>query len=112
MHKPESFLENDTLKTLWDFEIPMDHRILVRKPDLVLINKKRGALSFSEFCCFCGSQRENKKSEKIHKYLDLARKLKKTNQWNMQVTVIPIVVGVPWPANERKQIGLHFALEK
>ena len=33
-----------------------------------------------------------KESEKINKYLDLARDLKKL--WNMKVTVMPIVVGV------------------
>ena len=35
-----------------------------------------------------------KQSEKIHKYLDFARELKKKKLWNMSVTVIPIVVGV------------------
>ena len=34
-----------------------------------------------------------KESEKTKKYLDLARELKK-KMWNMQVTVIPIVVSV------------------
>ena len=33
-----------------------------------------------------------KECEKKDKYLDLARELKK--QWNMQVTIIPIVIGV------------------
>ena len=32
-----------------------------------------------------------KESEKISKYLDLARELKK--MWNMKMTVIPIVIG-------------------
>ena len=32
-----------------------------------------------------------KESEKIDKYLDLARELKKL--WNMKVMVIPIIVG-------------------
>ena len=30
MHKPESVLENETLKILWDFEIQKDHQI---RPD-------------------------------------------------------------------------------
>ena len=34
-----------------------------------------------------------KESEKEDNYLDLARKLKK--QWNMKVTIIPIVIGAP-----------------
>ena len=41
MHKPESIQENETHKILRDFEIETDHRILARRPDLVLINKKK-----------------------------------------------------------------------
>ena len=41
MHKPESVLENETHKILWDFEIQTDHLIPTRKPDLVQINKKK-----------------------------------------------------------------------
>ena len=41
MHKPESVLENETHKILWDFEIKTDHLIPARRPDLVFINKKK-----------------------------------------------------------------------
>ena len=41
MHKPESVLENETFKILWDFEIQTDHLIPTRKSDLVIINKKK-----------------------------------------------------------------------
>ena len=40
-HKPESILENETHKLLWDFEIQTDHLILARRLDLVIINKKK-----------------------------------------------------------------------
>ena len=36
MHYPESTLENET-----DFEIQTDHLISARRPDLVIVNKKR-----------------------------------------------------------------------
>ena len=39
MLKPESGLENETKKILWNFEIETDHHIPVRGPNLVLINK-------------------------------------------------------------------------
>ena len=45
-----------------DFAVPMDHRVKISE------------------------------NEKINKYLDLARGLKKL--WNMKVTVIPIVVSI------------------
>ena len=41
MDNPESVLENETCKILWDFEIQMDHLISARWPDLMIVNKKR-----------------------------------------------------------------------
>ena len=41
MHKPESILESETYKIVWDFDTLTDHRIPSRKPDLVLITKKK-----------------------------------------------------------------------
>ena len=41
MHNPESVLEKETHKILWDFEIPMDLLFSARKSDLVIVNKKR-----------------------------------------------------------------------
>ena len=40
MHNPDSVLENETHKILWDFEIQTDHPIPVGRPSLVLIDKK------------------------------------------------------------------------
>ena len=45
MHNPESFQENETYKLLWDFEVQTAHQILVRRPDLVIVNKKKNLLS-------------------------------------------------------------------
>ena len=41
MHNPESVLENEMQKHLWDFEIQTDQLISVRWPDLVIVNKKK-----------------------------------------------------------------------
>ena len=38
MHNPESVLENETNKFLWDFEIQTDHLISARRPYLVVVN--------------------------------------------------------------------------
>ena len=40
MHNPPTVLENNTHKHQWDFDIYTDHRISVRRPDLIIINKK------------------------------------------------------------------------
>ena len=41
IHKPESVLENEMYKILWDFETQTNLSILVRRPDLLLINKEK-----------------------------------------------------------------------
>ena len=41
MHNPASVRENDTHKLLWDFNIQTYQLIPARKPDLIIINKKR-----------------------------------------------------------------------
>ena len=40
MHNPESILESEMHKLLWDFEIQKDHLISARRPDLEIVNKK------------------------------------------------------------------------
>ena len=41
LHNPTPVQENDTHKLLWDFDIHTDHRISARRPDIIIINKKR-----------------------------------------------------------------------
>ena len=77
MHYPESVLEYETHKLLWDFEIQTDHLISVRRPDLVIIKKER-TCRIVEFAVPADHRVKSKDSEKKDKYLDLARELKKT----------------------------------
>ena len=41
MHKPEPVQENEKHNILWGFEMQTVHLIPFRKPDLLLINKKK-----------------------------------------------------------------------
>ena len=41
MLNPESAMENEMHKLFWDFEIQTDNLISARRPDLVIINKKK-----------------------------------------------------------------------
>ena len=41
MHNQTSVLENDTHELLWDFDMQTDHLISARRPNLILINKKK-----------------------------------------------------------------------
>ena len=44
-------LANDTHKLLWDFDIDTDHLISTRRPDIIIINKKKEE-NFQN-CRFC-----------------------------------------------------------
>ena len=41
IHNPAPVIENDSHKLLWDFNIQTNHLIPTRRPDLIIINKKR-----------------------------------------------------------------------
>ena len=49
MDNPESSLENEMHKLLWDFEIQMDHLISAKRLDLVIINKKKRTCRIVDF---------------------------------------------------------------
>ena len=90
MHNPASVLENNTHKLLWDFDIHTDHLISAKRPDLIIINKKKRTCKIVNFAVPADHRIKLKECEK-KKYLELGRELKKL--WNMQVTIIPIVIG-------------------
>ena len=71
MLEPESVLENVMYTILSDFEIQMVHPVSARRPDLFLINKKMSTCHSVDFAI------KMKEIEKIDRYLDLARELKK-----------------------------------
>ena len=88
-HNPASVLENEMYKLFWDFEIPKDHQISTRRPDFILIKKKRKKRTcrIVDFAVLVDPRVKLKELEKRDTYLDLARELK--NLWNMKVTIIP-----------------------
>ena len=82
MHKPESVLENETHKFLWDFEIHTDRRISARPLDLVIIDKKKRTWGIVDFAILADDWVKLKEKEKRDKYLDLARELKNCGTGN------------------------------
>ena len=91
MHNPAPVLEKDTHKFQWDFDIHTDHLISAGRPDLIIINKKKRTCKIVDFAVPADHRVKLKECEKKDKYIDLARELKKL--WNMQVTIISIVIG-------------------
>ena len=83
---------NSTHKLLWHFDIHMDHLISARRPDLIIINKKKKKTNCKivDFAVLADHRIKLKESEKKGKYHELARELKKL--WNMKVTIILIVI--------------------
>ena len=49
MHNPAPVLENNTHKLLWDFDIQTDHQISARRPDLIVIDKKKRTCKIVDF---------------------------------------------------------------
>ena len=76
---------------MWDCSIQTYHVIEARRPDLVLVDKKRGTCKIIDFAIPGDSRIEEKEKEKVEKYQDLRRELQKI--WNVRVKVIPLVVG-------------------
>ena len=87
-HKPESVVENENCKILWDFNIQTDHVIEARRPDMIVVDKVKKTCTIIDFAIPYNIRVNNKLSEK---YQDLARELRKS--WNMKVKVIPIIIG-------------------
>ena len=78
-----------THKLLWDFNIQTDNLISARRPDLIIINKKRSC-RIVDFAVPVDHRINLKECAKKDMYLDLVKKLKKL--WNMNITIVPIVI--------------------
>ena len=74
-HEPESVLENEDHKILWDFSIQIDHVIEARRPDLVVVDKNR-TCKIIDFAV-PGDRRIEEKENEIEKYQDLRKELQK-----------------------------------
>ena len=92
MHNPESIIENETHKLLWDFEIQTYHPISARWPDRVIVIKEKRTCRILNLAVTTNQVPTSiLKSEERDKYVDLAWEQKKI--WSMKVTVIPIIFG-------------------
>ena len=78
MLNPAPVRENNTYKLLWDFDIHTDHLISARRPDLIIINKKKRTCKIVDFAVLADHRIKLKEFDKKVKYLDLAKELKKT----------------------------------
>ena len=76
MHKPEFVQKNEMHKIFFDLEVQTDHQISARRPNLVLINKKKTCY-IVEFDVTADHKMKIKESEKTNKPLNFGREQKK-----------------------------------
>ena len=74
-HKSESVLVHKTYKILWGSEIQTDHLIPAKRPDLVIINKKKKKKTCRIVNFAVPTDHMVKKRKNREKYLDLTREL-------------------------------------
>ena len=72
MQNPAPVLENDIHKLLWDSDIKTGHLISARRPDLIIINKKKRICKIVDFAVSADHKIKLKECEKKDKYLDIA----------------------------------------
>ena len=77
-HEPESALEIQGYKILWDFSIQTGHVIETRRLDFVVVDKRR-TCKIIDFAVLGDSRIEEKQKEKIEKYQHLRREYQKIN---------------------------------
>ena len=86
MQNSVAVLENETHKLLWDFNIQTDCQILARRPNLIIINKKRELEKLRNLLSQLTTE-ENRKNVK--------RRISTTTLlWNMKMKFLPIIIGV------------------
>ena len=79
-------------KILWDYDTKIYHLVSARKPDRVIINKKRRVNKIVDFSVPARLTVKLKEIKKEISTLTLPENWK--TLWNMKVTIIPVVIGV------------------
>ena len=91
-HCPEGIVEDDDVKLLWDMNIQCDNVIEARRPDLVLVDKKKKSCVIIDIAVPGDCRIREKEMEKIEKYQNPKIELKRL--WSLKkVAVLPVVVG-------------------
>ena len=85
-------MEDDHVKLIWDISIQCDNVIEARRPDLVLIDKKAKSLVITDIAIPGDCRIREKEIEKVQKYQNLKRELKKLQSLR-KVELVPVVVG-------------------
>ena len=109
-HVPEKVEETDHVKILWDFNIQTDHVIEHRRPDVVVLDKHEKMCHLIDIAVPGDCRVEAKENEKVQKYQDLARELRKLRQ--VKVKVVGALGTIPKTLEKHlKEIGTYVRVE-
>jgi len=90
-YTPKDYLENAKAKVYWDKSIITDKEIAHNKPDILLFDKQEKTAKIIDITIPNDHNIKEARTQKIHKYIDLAHELKKAHQLE-QVTIHPLVI--------------------
>ena len=91
-HVPEEVVENEEVKVLWDIDVQCDNVIEARRPDIILIDKKKRKEIVINIAVPADVQLGEKESEKVEKYQDLKGEIGRL--WKLKIVeVVPVVIG-------------------
>ena len=91
-HEPSTVIENEEVKVLWDMKIQTDAKIEHSKPDIVVFEKRSRKCFLVDVACPFDTRIAEKEREKIERYDDLRREVKRI--WSCKsVAVVPIIIG-------------------
>ena len=89
---PEGAVENGEVKLLWDITIQCDNVIEARKPDIVVVDKKKHKGLMIGVAVPADFRVEKKETEKVVKYQELKREIGRL--WKLKhVEVVQVVIG-------------------
>ncbi|XP_068234287.1 uncharacterized protein [Palaemon carinicauda] len=91
-HQPEVVVKNDQAKLFWDYSIRTDRVIRAHRSDVNLVEKTTKNISLIDVAVPWDSRMEDNGRDKIEKYHDLRKELRRL--WNMQVKVVLIITGM------------------
>ena len=91
-HDPEGAIENEDVKILWDINVQCDNVIQARRPDIIVIDKKKKEALIIDVAVPADTRVVEKEIEKIEKYQDLKREI--VRLWELRTAmVVPVVIG-------------------
>ena len=91
-YEPETVMENNNVKLLWNIPIQTDKKLKHNRPDIVLLNKTIKSCKIIDIACPSDYNVIRKRTEKLQNYTDLAIEIRKLWKLN-SVEIIPVIIG-------------------